>query len=275
MSATPPQSNQTVEQNSSSQYGTVVIPIEPSSSTHIGSSDVDHKSADERQRLLSHDARMDSAHAIIGIGKSSSASLKPNETGGSPRCRICSGSSDKEDSELGSLISPCRCKGTARYIHLGCLRRATSTTKESSFRCDTCQYQYSLSRLWKAKILGFWGLPYITASIVYLALFYVLALVGRILNDQKVWEWKQLLKDHLKGPLTSVMGVDWTDLAWGASIIAIIGIFVISFAVFTDRCIAACGGTRRAPVGDCASCCSHYLYWALKIVFLPVFMVVG
>jgi E3 ubiquitin-protein ligase DOA10 len=33
-------------------------------------------------------------------------------------CRICFGGVEDEP-ELGKLISPCKCKGTMKYVHLG------------------------------------------------------------------------------------------------------------------------------------------------------------
>ncbi|RNJ59552.1 hypothetical protein D7B24_002161 [Verticillium nonalfalfae] len=52
---------------------------------------------------------------------------------------------------LGRLISPCKCKGSQKYVHEGCLRawRTADQTRQSAnfFTCPTCKYQYKLSRL--------------------------------------------------------------------------------------------------------------------------------
>lgn len=46
---------------------------------------------------------------------------KPNKpTGDSPVCYMCF---DDEDSEDNPLISPCKCRGDTRYVHVGCLRK--------------------------------------------------------------------------------------------------------------------------------------------------------
>ena len=46
------------------------------------------------------------------------------------------------------LISPCRCKGTMRYVHLQCLNewRSVAPTARSVFRCDQCGYEYRVQR---------------------------------------------------------------------------------------------------------------------------------
>ncbi|KAJ4307184.1 hypothetical protein N0V88_000563 [Collariella sp. IMI 366227] len=55
-----------------------------------------------------------------------------------------------EDSELGRLISPCKCKGSQKYVHEGCLqawRNAAPLSDRNYWRCPTCQFEYRLQRL--------------------------------------------------------------------------------------------------------------------------------
>lgn len=55
-------------------------------------------------------------------------------------CRIC-----METEPAGSLFSPCRCRGTMKYVHRECLQRwrSTSTNQQSFYRCDQCHCRYS------------------------------------------------------------------------------------------------------------------------------------
>ncbi|KAK9823070.1 hypothetical protein WJX81_006746 [Elliptochloris bilobata] len=88
-------------------------------------------------------------------------------------CRICF-----EESEQADLISPCRCKGTQRYVHLKCLRRwqdvcalqkrvlmMDAKRDDRAARCCVCRQLYSvqprvLSLGWRA-----WaGLRYLVAA---------------------------------------------------------------------------------------------------------------
>ena len=47
-----------------------------------------------------------------------------------------------------SLISPCLCKGTMRYVHVSCLEqwRSTSTNPTAAYECDSCKFRYSFER---------------------------------------------------------------------------------------------------------------------------------
>ena len=57
---------------------------------------------------------------------------------------------ESEDPTLGRLVSPCKCKGTQKYVHEGCLqlwRQASPLTDRNFWRCPTCGFEYRLSRL--------------------------------------------------------------------------------------------------------------------------------
>lgn len=54
------------------------------------------------------------------------------------------------------LISPCRCAGSMKYVHIGCLNRwrATAPTARSRFKCDQCGYAYRVRRTALAAFLA-------------------------------------------------------------------------------------------------------------------------
>ena len=55
-----------------------------------------------------------------------------------------------EDPELGRLISPCKCKGSQKYVHEGCLqawRNASPLSERNYWRCPTCHFEYRMERL--------------------------------------------------------------------------------------------------------------------------------
>ncbi|KAH7621403.1 hypothetical protein Ndes2526B_g03747 [Nannochloris sp. 'desiccata'] len=60
-------------------------------------------------------------------------------------CRICWDTCESE-----SLISPCSCKGTQKYVHVKCLRKWQENVQkrdlrdERAFRCGVCQVRYTL-----------------------------------------------------------------------------------------------------------------------------------
>ncbi|TQW10318.1 RING finger domain-containing protein [Cordyceps javanica] len=75
-----------------------------------------------------------------------------------------------EDPTLGRLLSPCKCKGTQKYVHEGCLHawRASSPSQERNFwHCPTCGYKYQLARLDWASLLS----SKITQALLTLLLF--------------------------------------------------------------------------------------------------------
>ncbi|KAK4135639.1 hypothetical protein BT67DRAFT_256753 [Trichocladium antarcticum] len=55
-----------------------------------------------------------------------------------------------EDPELGRLMSPCKCKGSQKYVHEGCLqawRNAAPLSDRNYWRCPTCHFEYRMARL--------------------------------------------------------------------------------------------------------------------------------
>jgi len=61
-------------------------------------------------------------------------------------CRICF--DDAEDESTGKLITPCRCRGSMRYIHLNCLNRwrEMSPGNKNYIQCPQCLYKYNTQR---------------------------------------------------------------------------------------------------------------------------------
>jgi hypothetical protein len=57
---------------------------------------------------------------------------------------------------IGRLISPCRCRGTMKFVHLSCLNswRYTSPNAKSVYQCDQCGYKYNFNRTQYAAIIG-------------------------------------------------------------------------------------------------------------------------
>ncbi len=71
-------------------------------------------------------------------------------------CRICfegPGTTGEDGQTLGRLLSPCRCKGTMKYIHSSCLDswRRFSSRSTSAVACDQCGAPY---RFRKSRFVG-------------------------------------------------------------------------------------------------------------------------
>ncbi len=103
-------------------------------------------------------------------------------------CRICldSSSSDASGGEsLGRLLSPCRCKGTMKYVHATCLDqwRAASARSSSAVACDQCGAPY---RFRKSKFVGLATSPtllFIVSLFLFLLLIWTVGLVATFCMD--------------------------------------------------------------------------------------------
>ncbi|KAJ5888965.1 hypothetical protein N7495_009006 [Penicillium taxi] len=83
---------------------------------------------------------------------------------------------ESEDPELGRLLRPCKCKGSSRYVHEGCLqawRHADPGYGTRNFwQCPTCGFQYQLGRLtWARWISSTATQISLTIAILFITIF--------------------------------------------------------------------------------------------------------
>lgn len=83
---------------------------------------------------------------------------------------------DSEDPNSGRLLRPCKCKGSSKYVHEGCLqhwRHADSSYGERNYwKCPTCGFRYRLQRLtWGRWISSSVSQIVLTVAIFFLAMF--------------------------------------------------------------------------------------------------------
>ncbi|KAI9883735.1 MAG: Dicer-like protein 2 [Watsoniomyces obsoletus] len=91
------------------------------------------------------------------------------------------------DPGAGRLISPCKCKGSSRYVHEGCLqvwRHADPAYGTRNFwQCPTCGFRYRLERMrWAAWISSTGTQLMLTVSIFCLAMFFLGFVADPIIN---------------------------------------------------------------------------------------------
>lgn len=91
-----------------------------------------------------------------------------------------------DDPELGRLLSPCKCKGSQKYVHEGCLnawRLANPMETRNYWQCPTCKFSYRISRLHYASIVSSkWAQIALAVVFVVLSLF-VLGFIGDPIFD--------------------------------------------------------------------------------------------
>lgn len=82
---------------------------------------------------------------------------------------------ESDDPELGRLLSPCKCKGSAKYVHEGCLdawRLTNPMATRNFWQCPTCKFNYRLARLhWATKLSSKWAQIALTVVVFIVSLF--------------------------------------------------------------------------------------------------------
>ncbi|MCJ1262113.1 hypothetical protein MMC22_001983 [Lobaria immixta] len=81
-----------------------------------------------------------------------------------------------EDPDSGRLLRPCKCKGSSKYVHEGCLRQwryaDPGFAKRNYWQCPTCGFRYRLQRMrWAAWISSVTSQITLTIAIFFLAMF--------------------------------------------------------------------------------------------------------
>ncbi|KAI9741252.1 MAG: hypothetical protein M1834_002968 [Cirrosporium novae-zelandiae] len=94
---------------------------------------------------------------------------------------------ESSDPESGRLIRPCKCKGSSRYVHEGCLqqwRHADPAYGRRNFwQCPTCGFRYRLERMqWGRWINSVATQLILTFSILLLAIFLLGFIADPIIN---------------------------------------------------------------------------------------------
>ncbi|OKL61822.1 hypothetical protein UA08_03022 [Talaromyces atroroseus] len=91
------------------------------------------------------------------------------------------------DPELGRLLRPCKCKGSSRYVHEGCLqswRHADpSYGRRNYWQCPTCRFRYRFQRvIWARWITSALAQLVLTCSILLFTIFALGFVADPIIN---------------------------------------------------------------------------------------------
>lgn len=177
-----------------------------------------------------------------------------------PRPKVSYISSDPTS---GRLIRPCKCRGSQKYVHEGCLQEwrhaDPSYGRRTYFECPTCKFQYRLERIRWSNWLTSTSLQIaITAGIMFLTVFVFGFIADPIIN---------LYLDPFDTVTTTVTGqkmpaitLDEDDASWwehfvkGLASLGLLGFVKVFFAMspwqwWNMRQGGLLGGTRRAARG--------------------------
>lgn len=94
---------------------------------------------------------------------------------------------ESSDPEYGRLLRPCKCKGSSRYVHEGCLQSWRHADpgygKRNYWQCPTCGFQYRLGRLrWSRWISSAVTQVTLTLGILVLTVFLLGFVADPIIN---------------------------------------------------------------------------------------------
>lgn len=161
----------------------------------------EQQEADFRRRYRPRQCRicLDTVDPTFEAAEGMAAFLRPGA-----RVRYVS-----DDPEFGKLLSPCKCKGSQRYVHEGCLRawRESQPLRDRNFwHCPTCGFQYRMTRLTYYKWITSTG----TRVVLTLAFFVLAIFVLGYVSDPILSLWT----DPLGTIVDTVTFSD--DSSWGA-----------------------------------------------------------
>lgn len=118
------------------------------------------------------------ANAEANLNANPAADANVDSNADAKLCRICFDSEENEDT--GRLFSPCKCKGSMRYVHFQCLNqwRKVSQKRTSYVQCDFCKYRYAVKRTTLANIMT----SKITITFLTLIVFGILTFLSGFLT---------------------------------------------------------------------------------------------
>ena len=94
---------------------------------------------------------------------------------------------DSADPESGRLLRPCKCKGSSKYVHEGCLQSWRHAdpgyAKRNFWHCPTCGFQYRLERMnWGRRISSTSTQVILTIAILFFTMFIMGFVADPIIN---------------------------------------------------------------------------------------------
>ena len=94
---------------------------------------------------------------------------------------------DSAESEAGRLLRPCKCKGSSKYVHEGCLQAWRHADpeygKRNYWQCPTCGFRYRLERMrWGRWVSSTVTQITLTVSIFLMSIFFMGFVADPIIN---------------------------------------------------------------------------------------------
>jgi hypothetical protein len=193
-----------------------------------------------------------------------------------------------EDADSGRLIRPCKCSGTGRYVHEGCLQEWRHADKKYGRRnyweCPTCKFKYRLERMrWSRWLSSKFLQIFFTVAIMFLTIFAFGFVADPIINlyldpyDTITSIPSQTLSDlHFETEDTS-----WAEhFLKGVASLGLLGFVKAFFAMspwhwWNLRQSGVLGGGGRGRSGGTGRDRLENISWTLVIIGLMTFLYVS
>ena len=89
---------------------------------------------------------------------------------------------DSQDAESGRLLRPCKCKGSSKYVHEGCLQMWRHADpgygKRNYWQCPTCGFRYRLERLQWGRWISSKGTQLVLTVAIFIAALFIMGFVA-------------------------------------------------------------------------------------------------
>jgi hypothetical protein len=188
-----------------------------------------------------------------------------------------------EDPELGRLLSPCKCKGSQKYVHEGCLqawRKASPLSDRNYWRCPTCQFEYRLGRLRWGRWLSSKSLRGALTVLIMLATVFILGFVADPIIGFWVDPFGSLAGSLMDLELDEPIVLDDGPASWAAHFgkgflsLGLLGFLNTMFVMspWNWLNIRVGGGRRRRGTGRDRM---EQINWALVVIGVLTFLAVS
>jgi hypothetical protein len=163
-----------------------------------------------------------------------------------------------QDSESGRLIRPCKCKGTQRYVHEGCLQQWRYADpgfgRRNYFECPTCKFRYRLERMRWSRWISSTATQIILTILILFTTVFILGFVADPILNLYMDPLGTLTTNPLSRVETTVPVLEdekatwWEHILKGLASLGLLGVMKVIFASpwqwFQLRNAGLLGGAR-------------------------------
>ncbi|KAH8599147.1 hypothetical protein B0O99DRAFT_683127 [Bisporella sp. PMI_857] len=186
--------------------------------------------------------------------------------------------------ELGRLIRPCKCRGSSRYVHEGCLNqwRIVQHSTKNYWQCPTCNFKYKLNRLkWSAWIQSTTLQIFLTV-VILLGTIFILGFIADPIINIYLDPYDTITSIPTKG-IPEIHLDDDDDGGWaehfakGLASLGLLGMIKAFFVMspwqwWNIRTSGLLGGTARGRRGGTGRERMENISWTLVLIGVMTFL---